>query len=319
MKIFKRMGFIALAAMCVSSVSLYSCKDQDKEEDDEPINGGSGNESVIINFDGQRLSSIGPYFIYYDNSGRVSEIEGGDINCEFNYSKGTFTYNGETGQMKFNNKGYISELSYPWNDIDGDYLYTGTADYKFNYDGNRLSSIDMEYEDSYKNLQTNIVNYYEGTISENLNWEKNNLVTTSIREIGYINGDKGVWHTEYDVEYGSKTNEFNQIPIVIMDYALVADQILGVLGAVGLLGEGPVNLPVSIDEIDEGRYDYTVNVSFSLNSNGSISKETYDDETINYRYSKFSTKSADILKPNNQNSNRPSFLKNKKYRTNTLN
>lgn len=300
MKKFRTIGILALCALAIPS--LTSCKDKDK--DDEPgfdgPSGGSSSINAVIDFDGQLLTSIGDVDIWYDSKGRVEEVgDGYEDNIIINYSKGTIKFYESDGTIKFNNKGYISGLTLSLDDTYYDswegasFRSTGSGSYTFNYNSsNQLTSIDFKIKVNEKNLSTKESYDFEATTNVSLSWNKGNLVSTTWKVVEIEDGYRDTWNGRYNIEYGSKVNEFRQMPFAVSDYAIFDDYLMNTLASVGLFGVGTANLPIYLEEIDEGEYDYDINMSYSLNANGAIYKETYDYETLYYSYSNFNTRSS---------------------------
>ena len=279
---------------------FFSCKDDDKEpEPDSGDNGGgSSPSSAVINFNGEVLTSLRDDYEYnyidYDGQGRVERIETEDEYFEINYSKGTFILNGDKGTVKFNSRGLITDLFISYEGTEDGERYVGKDEMSYSYDSyGQLTKMTGSYEEIWTSLSSNESYEEKGLGTCILNWKNNNLISAMIESEYYEDGERDTRSERHNIKYGSQKNEFRQMPYVVSDYAIFDNEIQNTLASVGLFGVGPVNLPVSFDQIvDEDRYDYTMDLSFSLNKNGSISEESYNYSTYYYGYSYFRSRSS---------------------------
>lgn len=283
MKSLKLTAILALAAFCAPMVT--SCGSDDNDAPDSP------NKSEVSDIDGTRVTGVGDCTVTYDSKGRptVFNIEDDGI-MTIDYSKGTFIGSDEMGKMniKFNAKGFVTELSSSWN-----YKFTedgitvqakGSGTLTCSYENDVLKSIKATESSSFKAGQQS----YEtkGTSIMTLIWSNNNLTAIKSSEDYTKNGEKEHHEAQAKIEYGTQTNKFRQFPMAIADES---EAIIPYFYSVGLVGNGPANLPVSmVVEDEEGRYSSSI--SYVLNPNGSIKSESTKrgsskPETWDYTYS----------------------------------
>lgn len=281
-KTFIKVGALAICAMLAPVFT--SCGSDD---DDEPFGrpdvpsitepgGISGNETYV------RLTSLGGLPIYYDNQGRV---EGVGNYLDIDYSRGKILMEGQEMNIKFNGKGYIKEISGAWDyEDDGDrYKGSGKMEFEYNGDGNlvkyRVSSTEIEYEDRDKT-------YYEEGFTCTCKWQGGNLVRVNIEGYEKEDGEMERYTGATTYDYGTRLNKYYQMPLSISVEILDSDEFMA-LAAAGLFGYGPANLPTGGHEIDEDGYEGSFNVRFSLNENGSIAREIFDDSSVTWGYSEY--------------------------------
>lgn len=274
MKILKLMtlGVIALATMT-------ACSDDDD-------NGGSGSSKAVLKVNGERLVAVNRYEITYDAQGRVSEINGqyDDERLKINYSKGTIIADGESGSVKFTSEGYLSEASASWDVKDEGYRYKGSGTLKFTYTNGVLTKVVSTSTETETSPDKKTTKWQEQETTT-LTWNAGNLMRIKTTGWESENGEKDTWEETYKMEYGEQTNTFRQFSMVIADYGLDFDGTLGVLAAVGLFGKGTTLLPTDLQETDDDGYNWGTSIRFMLNSNFSISQESYSYNTYNYYYS----------------------------------
>lgn len=288
---------LSISLIGLLGFSLAACGDDEPDDNnnnvvipggnDGPDNGpGNGSDngpnnsdvaSAIIDFDGKALSYVADNVIYYDRLGRVEAVYGHyDEYLEIDYSRGKIDIEGDEGTIKFNNNGYISEIFFTYDGVDGNERYSGNSKFEYAYDASGyLTDINFFGSETIRNTSTMETSLWESTTTITLVWSGGNLLSTSWREIEKDDGEIETWTGKYNISYGSQKNEFRQIPYVISDYAIFDWCPINALASTGLFGRGPKSLPVSFDEIDEGEYDYTIDLAFDLNSNGSIGREYF--------------------------------------------
>ena len=289
MKIFKTLGFAALAVIAVPAIT--SCKD------DEP-NGANDADKAIVDFDGERLTNIGSYNFEYDKEGRLVEIYGSSVELEIDYSKGKIEADDEEGTIKFNGKGYVSELSASWEEYEESYgevyQYKGSGTMKYSYDSNgHLTSISASSKETGK--YDGETSTWETNYTTTLKWNNGNLTRATLSGWEKEDGEKYNFTEDYTISYDNEVNTFKQIPVSLSNY-IYADDGLNLLASVGLFGKGPENFPTGYEEHDiydddDYDYNYTLSMSFILNDNGSIRQERSDYFTYGYGYTSYSTRS----------------------------
>lgn len=291
----KKIGMGTLCAF--AAISLVACDDKEDDPDNNEGGGsGSGNSQVasaVLNFGGDVLSYVGDNEIYYDQKGRVESIYGHyDEYLEIDYSRGTIDIAGDKANIKFNSNGYISELSSSWDYREDDYRYTGDGKFEFSYNSSgNLINLNYTGSETGRNSSTKETYTWEGNTTITLNWSDGNLTSTTWKTVDKEDGERDTWNGKYNITYGSEKNVFGQIPFTVSDYAIFDDCLLNALASTGLFGKGPKNLPTSLDEIDEGLYDYSVYMDFFLNRNGSIDTEYEDYSSYDYGYTSLSSRS----------------------------
>lgn len=283
------LAFIASGALVLPVFT--ACKS------DEPAGGDDANKAVL-NFDGDRLTSVDNFSIEYDNQGRVVEIDGRYDDLEIDYSKGKIEMEDEEGNIKFNKSGYITEISMSWDETEEgygySYQYKGNGTAKFSYDSNgHLTSMSYNSKETEKDLINKETSTWETSSTTTLKWSNGNL--TSVKMDGWEkeDGDKESYKAEISIQYGSQVNKYQQFPLTIANFA-IGEEPVNILAAVGLFGKGTAEFPTQLIDYEDGD-TYTINISFDLNSNGSIRNENGNYGTYSYGYSSFSTKGLSEL------------------------
>ena len=248
-------------------LTVVSCSDDDK--------GGSGNPAP--EYDGTRLTAIDDWDISYDNQGRVVRIDDGYDELTIDYSNNRMSIFGESGDVKFNSQGYLSECYTSFKDED----YSGWEKDSFSYnsDGN-LTKFQSTYHEQYDG------EIWDETIVMTLTWKNGNVVTITTSE----EYDDETWNETVNISYGNDKNTFNQFPLTLWDYS-GGDSLFGIIGATGLIGKGPAMLPDNL-EIEEDYYSDDLDIYFTLNNNGSIKTESTKYDTYYYYYGSVSSKAA---------------------------
>lgn len=305
MKTLRMIGAMALCAVIAPAVT--SCGDDDKNEP------GGG---TVIEIDGERLTSVAGYNIGYDSEGRPEVISGSYDRINIDYSRGTITPGGsdydedEVLNVKFNGKGYISELSSSWDYTEIEdgvkYQYKGSGKATFSYDKDghissvRVSSSDVERSQygTYK---------YEDNIASDYTWEEGNLVKIEEEDIEIEDGDKEVDYETYEFDYGNNINTYKQMPWAYSD-AFAFDDEMYVLASCGLFGVGPRMLPSYMTETNDYGSNYSRNISYTLNTYGALSVERIGNNTYRYGYGMVS-RAFDTQKSDKKQSVRNLFVK----------
>lgn len=281
-KTFIKVGALAICAMLAPVFT--SCGSDD---DDEPFGrpdvpsitepgGTSGNETYV------RLTSLGGLPIYYDNKGRV---EGVGNYLDIDYSRGKILIEDQEMNIKFNGKGYIKEISGAWDYMDEGDRYKGSGKMEFDYNGDgnlvkyKMDSTEIEYEDREKT-------YYEEGVTYTCKWQHGNLVRVDGEVYEKEDGETERYYESFIYRYGDRQNKFFQMPLSVTEYLLDADE-LSVLAAAGLFGYGPANLPSGGVESDDDGYESSFSVRFTLNNNGSIAREIFDNSSVSWDYSEY--------------------------------
>lgn len=288
---------LALAAMIVCP-TMTSCGD----DDDDDNAGGNGNNGSAVTFDGQQLLSAGRYNFSYDDKGRCTEINSGyGMLVEIDYNKGLLVNEDEELKVKFNGKGYISELSEKFEERDGSDYYKTDAKMSLNYDkAGHLLSINISVKESGKEDGEVFTFSAEGKAT--YTWTNGNMVAGEFITNYNDDGDKGIETTVYTITYGDQPNEFNQYTYALATNVIELDDMP--LAMVGLIGVGPANLPSKIaveysDTYDDDDYSESLSSTFTLNNNGTVASERmsyngYYQQTLNYNYGSVASKAGAV-------------------------
>lgn len=289
MKTFRMLGALALCAVTVPF--LTACGD----DNDEPDNGG------VNIIQGDHLTSVGNYGISYDSKGRVSSVRSNGDVLYIDYDHNTITVSDnddydDEGELnvKFNGKGFITELSSSWDyqdRDDGEFYRTrgsGKIEYRYDGDGN-LISVNCKSDETEE--YNNRTEKYSENYTIDLTWS-NGCMMKSV-ENGEENEDGRVhtWTETYDVQYGNQANAYLQMPLCLSEIFGLDDE-LDVLGVIGLFGNGPAFLPNKLTETETYDRPESWNISFTLNDNGSIASERIGSTTYRYTYGTISTRSG---------------------------
>lgn len=296
MKILKFLRLMTFGVIAL--FTMAACSDDDDNNGGDSSSGSGAAAKGVIDFDGERLYAINDCNVEYDAQGRVARITQDDHELEINYARGTITADGETGTIKFNNEGYITEIVSSWDDIllgptpeDGSISHPGsreqgTSTATYTYANGFLTKISILTNETSTESGTNKVTKYQISDTHTLYWNLGNLV--QITNSGWESedgGDKETWSETYSINYGTQVNKYRQIPVTIVEEALYFDDPLYMMAAVGLFGKGPMTLPQSM----AGNDDYgtwSMDIFFNVNSKAAISKEIINDyETYTYYYS----------------------------------
>ncbi len=250
------------------------------------------NSSLVSDIDGTRVTTIGNTEIKYDDNGRAYRFidsYGYEIMIDYSNKKLCFSDSdydeSDDMDIKFNGDGFITELSSSWNEKDEGYEYKGSGKITFSYDKNDcLTKMYFKSSETEKDLSDNSTSQYSEESTLTFNWNNGNLTSMNCNEIEIEDGDRDTYNFSTTVDYGSVANKFRQFPMSLL-YVVGGDYDL--LFAVGLMGNGPVNLPERITISEEGEGSYPYDIDFTLNDNGSIASE-YGPITVNYGYSAIS-------------------------------
>lgn len=293
----KYLKLLVLAIFAIMSFAFVACGDDD---DDDELDKNGNNSSCegcqyatrgLLNFDGKYLISISDHYIKYDSEGRVNEVYTPyESEFKFDYDNCSFTSESDgvfyrKGSISFNKEGYISCITCYQTDGGKDWFEDDELNVTMTYnsDGNLIELVYSEEnigEEDNEEYEDILITTYKFI------WENGNLTHVNIIDKDNWNGH---WETSrYEVlfKYGTQINHFKQFPYD-MYYTIDEDWEWGdaccVFAAVGLLGKGPVNLPISYDNDGYGPYS----TEFKLNPNGSIAEEDWKE----YVYGNAITKS----------------------------
>ena len=277
-KTFRMVGAAALCAVLMPALSSCGSDDDDEPNGGPDIPGieeeGPSGVSTPV-----RLTSIGGVNIYYDDKGRVERI--GNY-VEIDYSKGTIGLEDGEMDIKFNGKGYVSEISGSWDYGVDDGRAKGSGKMKFTYNGSgnlvrcNSSSNETYYEDGYKYS-------YSETFTMDAEWKDGNLEKIEATAVEKEDGETDRDYMVTTYAYGNQINKYYQMPIAL-SYGFFDDEEISVLAAAGLFGIGSKYLPSALAEVEDS-YTDSYRISYTLNDNGSIAREYFDNSAYNWNYS----------------------------------
>ena len=275
----KKFGILFLSAF--SLLFFFSCSK------DEP----SGD--TFTSFDGESLTGINDSKFYYDDKGRLIEVSDRYDSMTIDYAKGTFTLEDEVYKFKTNGDGYITEITYSYDEIDEwdgyKYQYKGNGKYTITYSNDVITKMEVTYSETEKDLNTNETEKFESEGKFTLTWKSNMLTAINIKGKEKEDGETDTWEDDYIIDYGHEANAFRQYPLTITEDALYFDHGMACMAAVGMFGKGPAMLPEYIEGNDDSYY-WDTDINFSLNPNGSIKREVTDYDTYTYYYNDLSSR-----------------------------
>ncbi|MCH5178552.1 MAG: DUF4595 domain-containing protein [Prevotellaceae bacterium] len=295
MKFFNKFGLMAMA-LCASAFMLTACSDDDNNGGGEGGGGGNGENAApsITDKDGNsvQVTELNGISFNYDADGKLISFGNGYETYSFN--KGVLTVSdgdGMTMKLTLNGNGVISQIKMTENYDDE------KSDLTINYSYNssmQLTGASVEGSDSWDYDGEKGSSTTSGSVTNT--WTNGNMVKSvwSGGETGEEDGHSFTYKetATYEYTYSSTENESKQFPYSLISIVGSDEDATGILGVVGLFGTGTTNLPTKrvctrVEEEDGDKYTYTnsADISFELNENGTIKKETIDYETYYYGYS----------------------------------
>lgn len=279
----KKLKFSWLAvAMLALTPAISSCS-----SDDNGVTPDGPSSATSTDIDGTRVTRVGNVSIKYDKKDRPYLFTQGNNEIEIDYEEGEINYYDydellTTLDVTFNGSGFISTISTSYEIDERDYYEKGSSDMTFSYDGDghitKMKEVasgkatDYDEDESYSFGVENTID---------LTWKKGNLVQIDSKDIDFESGKEvDSWESRSKIEYGREENEYLQFP---MSLCYVDMNGLNVFFLVGLFGNGPADLPSSLENNGSGYHDY--DITFQLNRNGSISEERMNSTTWSYTYS----------------------------------
>lgn len=274
--------FVPCLAMALCSVAFTSCSDDDE---------GSVPTGPTTTFDGKQLVAVGNYTFRYDDRNRCDGVSYyNDDFIDINYDNSTIYLDDDFDELggykvKFNGKGYISNISASWNFSEGSDRYNGSGSISFSYNGDRLVSQEMNSKEEYAYEGERYS--YSATGKTTLEWRNGDLVSGSMRYEESEDDYESWMADEFTVTYDETlANPHKQFPYVL--YSLL-DEDYYVFGLVGMVGVGPEHLPASYEGefSEEGQpwsESYSGNVGYGLNEDGTIDWERLNGSTYRYDY-----------------------------------
>lgn len=302
--------FLTAFAVCaVLATSFTSCKDDEPKDngDNTENNGGNNNggtgsngtgaqyaSKAILKVDGEFITELSyldvVYKFTYDNEGRITEIKSNyDEFIKIDYSTNTFSNSdSESGKISFNSNGYISGYSGSWKEESDGWIETGEGTASFNYDSNgNLISHNITSNGTDTNLSENYTGKWSGSDKGNYTWNNGNLISASLQGQENEDGEIESWGHDYTLSYGSQANKYLQMPTTLANQMLFGHP-MDLLATIGLFGKGPAFLPTKLFEVykedKEEIFTQEFQMSFDLNSNGSIDTEESNYYTYSYWY-----------------------------------
>lgn len=294
MKSLKLIGLAVVAAFICPALS--SCSDDDDDKDD---NGGNGGSNATDVFDGKQLTSVGDISFSYDDKGRCTGIsEYGTPELSINYSKGTIQfynndYAGGNIKIKFNGKGYITEISGTISGSEDGNTYKASGKYTFSYSNGCLTGVHSVSKES--GVDEGEKYNYSDDYKETYKWTNGNLVETSCKYTENEDGEKFSGSSRSYISYGSEVNKFRQYSLALAEALFdgIDDDYCESLSLVGMFGSASVNFPTAVEQSwndsdgDSGETSYTC--SFTLNADETVASETNSRSSYRTYYYSYGT------------------------------
>lgn len=284
----KTIKLVGLALIAMSVMPIASCSGDDKDVTPP-------GQDDIENETGMRLTRVGNDRYSYDSEGRCIAVRTSDYSFTIDWDKGEI-FTGDSDDpdgtilnFKTNGKGYITEFSESWDYEDFAGPYKGNAKCVLTYDksGHLIKSV---YHSEGSGSENGHEFEFEGEMIHNLTWEDGNLVHVNSFEDYTENGEREVYDYSYEISYNTnQENVYKQWTEGMLLNALDG-LVYTELGHIGAYGVGSVNFPVNI-YAEEGNSTNNYSIKISTNSDGLISKEVLDGETLNYVYDQIGTRS----------------------------
>lgn len=276
----RKMKNLLWATLAMVMCLFTACSD----DDDDKIPQGP-----TITYAGKLPSRIGNYSFVYDDNGRCIQIKSGSyVYGEIDYNKGLLITDDEEAKVSFNSKGYITGISASWSyKEDGD-SYKGSGKISFSYNGKgQLVSYSESSSESGKEDGESFS--YKGTYKSVYTWQDGNLVKVVTEEVDTEDGEVSEAGSTCTIEYGDQKNELGQYTVGLSDVLDMEDA--DIFAYVGMLGKASSYFPVSYtekwyerDTEQEHEGEYRREMSYSLNSDGTVATERVGNETFSYSY-----------------------------------
>ncbi|MCD8285019.1 MAG: hypothetical protein LUB62_02175, partial [Prevotellaceae bacterium] len=291
---------VAIAAV---SCAVLSCSDDD-DKAGENINdataetidtsGSTPVSPVIATLEGNRLAlrsiktSNGTEWSFtYDDDWLCSSFSyGGHDSFSVSYNPCVMTYSDGAEEVEMqvwlNSAGYASKIVVNSTDSYGE---SEQATYQLVYDAGCLTQVSVStiWDEGQA---------YSSSAST-FTWEEGNLTGVKTNGVEMDPEDGGMYYydSEWSFKYGDEQNTYRQFTVAqakVMEEELADDfEYLSSLCFMGLLGKGTANLPTSVaySESDEsGTEINSSGIAYTLNSNGTIEKETVYGRQFTYSY-----------------------------------
>lgn len=273
MKTLRKVGAVAICVFM--AVSMSACGDDDDDNGDDTASG------EVTEIGGTHLTGIDNCSMKYDGQGRLVEVGlyGYEEVIKIDYSKGKMTIN-EDGDIneynvKFNGKGYLTEITGDFSYEDEYESSKGSGSYKISYDGDQIKAINMSSSTTFKDKESGQSGKAttKGTLT--YKWSNGNLISYDYSFSESYPGESFTGIGKCTYAYSTTVNTFRQYT-----YNMSSQVTNGYFffAMAGLYGKGSAYLPSSStyhfewsdDEEDE---DGTETYTFGLNTNGSIEWE----------------------------------------------
>lgn len=294
---------LTITALVLMATAMTFCLTACNDDDEDGSDGGSMPSPTLTDSHGTTLqirSLTGgvSYTFGYDEKGKLTSIN------SYDFTGSTFKHTDEYGTFAItvNGKGLVTKI-YEKEIYDDKYgKEEGEITFNLNYSGNQLTGGTISGSGSYESYNRDESETWTGTGSAKIVWNNGNLTRcvleskTTFKENGKKYNES--YHGTYTISYGNKENTFRQMPYYLSKEILDAEELGGVLGALGLLGVGPKELPsgyVLVDYDEDGDEDTeTRTYAFTQNSNGSIKTESKNSSgsIITYNYNTIGTRAA---------------------------
>lgn len=280
---WQKMKSYATGALCLLTVCLAACSNEDEEGGGLAGYGKTANEMLPVANAGIEF----PVTTVYNNS-RVADAfsyKNGCMNSAFDYNQETIkfysnpltvkkvihtSYSTETEEYKnirVNSAGFITSCNNDYSYIDEEETFTEHWDITIAYDNEGHMVLEKyKYTDSDGGSGNGTVAY---------TWEEGNLIKLSSTEIWNYDGEEETWRYEEEYTY-DETLYPNPGVYHFYDYQTIGigrGSFTQELLYAGLLGKPTKNIPISYKESqydDRDFYDYTTE-GVNYNDDGSIS------------------------------------------------
>lgn len=295
-------SFVMTALLCGGFISCGG-------DDGESSSGGGTvptNAGTLDHDSNKRIKSVGNCSFYYKDNGQLDYIINSSRRYDFNYDPNTIveTYNGAvktTYNVSYNSSGFLTRIEFNKSYSEGKNTETHSVSTTLTYGSSEhLVAITSNNQNEYKNVKG------YGTLKTTLNWQ-NNILTSVVcdeseqEDGGVIEYYRETYTYNYDNaslnDYHNKHHQYTPSIVKFMGDEFGDDDLGRALAYVGLLGRGPLYLPISSVDLDEdinstssNPYHKERNRSFSygFNSDGSLSYTIVDNSRYNFGYENLS-------------------------------
>lgn len=272
---------LPLVTAAVVACGITSCSSDDDD------NGGSTPQGPTATYGGNLLQRTGNMNFIYDDKGRCIEVRLDDVRdglMFIDYDKHTMTMEDEVYNVRFNSSGCITELSASVSEREDGYTWKMDGRVTFNYDSN--GHLTGGTSTATGTVSGNGERYTESeSASAKYTWSGNLLTKVYCEEESKEDGEvTNSETTTYEITYSDTDNKYCQWTHAAESYYMAGD----CMGFAGMFGKASAKLVASYteSEIDNGQENRptTTNVTYTLNSDGTIRTEKVGYSTYTYTY-----------------------------------